>query len=310
MSSLGSDRTVRLFAVLLLVGLLLPFQNVVYLIFIMRVLCFALFACAFNLLLGFTGLLSFGHAAFFGTSAYVTAHVCKEWGLTPELGILAGVIVSIMLGYAFGSLAIRRQGIYFSMITLGLSQIIFFLAVQLPFTRGENGIQGVPRGALFGLIDLTSDAAMYYFVFAIFVAGFALIYRAINSPFGEVLKSIRENEPRAISLGYDVGKVKLLAFVLSATISGLAGSTKALVFQFAAFTDVHWHTSGDVVVMTLLGGIGTIFGPIVGAILVIGLQSYLAGIGSWSTIATGVIFVACVMTFRRGIFGEIAARLH
>jgi branched-chain amino acid transport system permease protein len=297
----------RLFVGLLVLGLIAPlFQDLVYPVFVMKVLCFALFACAFNLLLGFTGLLSFGHAAFFGSAAYVTGHVVKEWGFPPELGILAGALTGGILGYVFGSLAIRRQGIYFAMITLALSQMIFFLAVQFRFTGGEDGIQGIPRGKLLGFIDLSNDINMYYFVLAIFVSGFAVIYRTIHSPFGQVLKSIRENEPRAISLGYDVDRFKLLAFVLSSALAGLAGSTKCIVFQLASLTDVHWHMSGEVVLMTLLGGMGTIFGPVAGAAIVVGLQNYLAGIGSWSTIATGFIFVVCVLAFRRGIVGEIA----
>src|SRR6266850_105208 len=303
------DRTRWLFGVLFVLGMLMPFQNFIYVVFAMNVLCFALFACAFNLLLGFTGLLSFGHTAFFGSAAYVTAYVCKEWGWPPEIGVLAGTALSAVLGWAFGSLAIRRQGIYFAMITLALAQMIYFLAVQFPFTHGEDGIQGVPRGKLLGLIDLSNDTAMYYFVYAVFVAGFALIYRAIHSPFGQVLKSIRENEPRTLSLGYDVKRVKLLAFVLSAALSGLAGSTKCLVFQLASLTDVYWHMSGQVVLMTLLGGLGTIFGPIVGAAIVVGLENYLAGIGSWSTIATGLIFVVCVLAFRRGVIGELGTWL-
>jgi branched-chain amino acid transport system permease protein len=301
------DRTRIVFALLFVAGLLLPFQDVIYLVFAMQLLCFALFACAFNLLLGFTGLLSFGHAAFFGSAGYVTAFVCKEWGWTPEVGILAGVAVSTALGWLVGSLAIRRQGIYFAMITLALSQMVFFLAIQFPFTHGEDGIQGVPRGKFLGLVDLSGDVAMYYFTFAIFVAGFALIYRTIHSPFGQVLKSIRENEPRTISLGYDVERFKLIAFMLSCGLSGLAGSTKSLVFQLATLTDVHWHMSGEVVLMTLLGGMGTILGPLVGAGVVIGLENYLSGIGSWSTIATGAIFVVCVLAFRRGIVGELTA---
>jgi branched-chain amino acid transport system permease protein len=303
------DRTRVVFAVLFALGLLMPFQNFIYVVFAMNVLCFALFACAFNLLLGFTGLLSFGHAAFFGSAAYVTAYACKEWGWTPEIGVLAGTALSAALGWVFGSLAIRRQGIYFAMITLALAQMVYFLAVQFPFTHGEDGIQGVPRGKLLGAFDLSGDTAMYYFVYAVFVAGFALIYRAIHSPFGQVLKSIRENEPRTLSLGYDVKRVKLLAFVLSAALSGLAGSTKCLVFQLASLTDVYWHMSGQVVLMTLLGGLGTIFGPIVGAAIVVGLENYLAGIGSWSTIATGLIFVVCVLAFRRGVIGELGTWL-
>lgn len=290
---------------LLALLLLAPLQEFVYIVFLMKVLCFALFACAFNLLLGYTGLLSFGHAAFFGGAAYITSHVCKEWGWTPELGILAGMIYAGITGYLFGSLAIRRQGIYFAMITLALSQLIFFLALQLPFTHGEDGVQGVPRGHLLGLIDLSDDLAMYYFTLFIFILGYCVIQRTIHSPFGQVLKSIRENEPRAISLGYDVAKFKLLAFVISATLAGAAGATKSLVFQLASLTDVHWHMSGEVVLMTILGGIGTILGPIVGATVVIGLQNYLASIGSFSTIVLGAIFVICVLAFRRGVVGEL-----
>ncbi len=294
-----------LYGILVLIALLLPFQDFIYLVFAMKVLCFALFACAFNLLLGFTGLLSFGHAAFFGTSAYITAYLCKEAGISPELGIVLGVLGSAVLGLLIGSLAIRRQGIYFAMVTLALSQMAYFLAVQLPFTGGEDGIQGVPRGMLFGIIDLKNDVSMYYFVLAVFLIAFSLIVRTIHSPFGQVLKAIRENEPRAISLGYEVDRFKLISFVISATLAGLAGSLKTLVFQLATLTDVHWHMSGEVVLMTLLGGMGTILGPVVGAGIVVGLQNYLANIGSWSTIATGVIFVVCVLAFRRGVVGEI-----
>ena len=302
-----NQKTKLLYGILVLIALLLPFQDFIYLVFAMKVLCFALFACAFNLLLGFTGLLSFGHAAFFGAAAYITAYLCKEAGFSPELGIVLGVLGSGALGFIIGSLAIRRQGIYFAMVTLALSQMIYFLAVQMPFTGGEDGIQGVPRGTLFGLIDLKNDVAMYYFVLAVFLFGFALIMRAVNSPFGQVLKAIRENEPRAISLGYDVDRFKLMSFVISAALSGLAGSMKSLVFQLATLTDVHWHMSGEVVLMTLLGGMGTILGPVVGAGIVVGLQNYLANIGSWSTIATGFIFVICVLAFRRGVVGEIVA---
>ncbi len=304
-----NQKTNLLYGILVLIALLLPLQDFIYLVFAMKVLCFALFACAFNLLLGFTGLLSFGHAAFFGTAAYITAYFCKEVGLSPELGILLGVVGSGVLGYLIGSLAIRRQGIYFAMVTLALSQMIYFIAVQVPYTGGEDGIQGVPRGNLFGLIDLKNDVAMYYFVLAVFLFGFALIMRAVHSPFGQVLKAIRENEPRAISLGYDVDRFKLMSFVISATLAGLAGSMKSLVFQLATLTDVHWHMSGEVVLMTLLGGMGTILGPVVGAGIVVGLQNYLANIGSWSTIATGFIFVICVLAFRRGVVGEIIAHL-
>jgi len=296
-----------LYIALVFIALLLPFQDFIYLVFAMKVLCFALFACAFNLLLGFTGLLSFGHAAFFGTSAYITAYFCKQLGLSPEAGIVLGVLGSGALGWLMGSLAIRRQGIYFAMVTLALSQMVYFLAVQLPFTGGEDGIQGVPRGTLFGLIDLSIDTNMYYFVLAVFLLGFALIMRIVHSPFGQILKAIRENEPRAISLGYNVDRFKLISFVISAALSGLAGSMKSLVFQLATLTDVHWHMSGEVVLMTLLGGMGTILGPVVGAGIVVGLQNYLANIGSWSTIATGFIFVVCVLAFRRGVVGEISA---
>lgn len=299
-----SANTRILYTVLLAFLAVVPFQDFVYIVFVMKLLCFALFASAFNLLLGYTGLLSFGHAAFFGGAAYVTAHASKAWGLSPELAILLGMFYACVTGYLFGSLAIRRQGIYFAMITLALSQLIFFLALQMKFTGGEDGIQGVPRGYLFRLIDLSSDTAMYYFVLVLFLVGFLLIQRTIHSPFGQVLKSIRENEPRAISLGYDVKHFKLLAFVISATLAGMAGSMKSLVFQLATLTDVHWHMSGEVVLMTILGGIGTLLGPIVGAGLVIGLQNYLAGIGSFSTIVLGAIFVVCVLAFRRGIVGE------
>ena len=300
-----SPKIKLLYGILVLIALLMPFQDFIYLVFAMKVLCFALFACAFNLLLGFTGLLSFGHAAFFGTSAYITAYLCKELGLSPEFGIVLGVLGSGILGFLIGSLAIRRQGIYFAMVTLALSQMVYFLAVQLPFTGGEDGIQGVPRGMLFGLINLKDDVSMYYFVLAIFLLGFALIVRTVHSPFGQVLKAIRENEPRAVSLGYDVDRFKLISFVISAALAGLAGSLKTLVFQLATLTDVHWHMSGEVVLMTLLGGMGTILGPVVGAGIVVGLQNYLANIGSWSTIATGFIFVICVLAFRRGVVGEI-----
>ncbi len=279
----------------------------VYPVFLMKVMCFALFASAFNLLLGYVGLLSFGHAAFLGSASYVTAHTVKALGFSPGLGILAGVAVAALLGLVVGWLAIRRSGIYFAMITLGLAQVIYFLSLQFKFTGGEDGIQGVPRGVFLGLLDLTPTLNMYYFVLAIFLFGLAVVYRAIRSPFGQVLKAIRENEPRAVSLGYDVDRYKLMAFVLSAALSGLAGGTKSLVFQLASLTDVHWHMSGEVVLMTLLGGMGTAFGPVVGALLVVSLNNYLAGFGSWVTIITGAIFVACVLSFRRGIVGEILA---
>jgi branched-chain amino acid transport system permease protein len=279
----------------------------IYPVFLMKALCFALFACAFNLLIGFGGLLSFGHAMFLGTAGYVSAHAAKVWGAPPEVAILAGTGAAALLGVVSGALAIRRQGIYFAMITLALAQMIFFFCLQAPFTHGEDGIQAVPRGRLFGLVDLSSTLVMYYVVLAIFLGGFLVIFRVIHSPFGNVLKAIRENEPRAISLGYDAERYKLLAFVLSATLSGLAGATKAIVFQLASLTDVHWTMSGEVVLMTLLGGMGTIFGPVVGAFAIIGLESYLAGFGQWVTVITGVIFVVCVLAFRRGIVGELGA---
>ncbi|HYD68745.1 branched-chain amino acid ABC transporter permease [Azospirillum sp.] len=292
----------------LLLAVAAPFQF--YPVFLMKVLCFALFACAFNLLIGFAGLLSFGHAAFFGGSAYVTAHAAKVWGLTPELAILMGMLFAAVLGLAFGAIAIRRQGIYFAMITLALSQMVFFMALQLKFTGGEDGIQAVPRGYLFGIIDLQDPLAMYYTVLAIFVFSFALIWRTVHSPFGQVLKAIRENEPRAVSLGYRTERYKLLAFVLSATLAGLAGSTKALVFQLASLTDVTWQMSGEVVLMTLLGGMGTLLGPVVGAALVVTLQNYLAATNLPVTVVIGAIFVVCVLLFRRGIVGEVQHLLN
>jgi len=281
----------------------------VYPVFLMKVLCFALFACAFNLLIGFVGLLSFGHAAFFGAASYVSAHTAKVWGWPPELAILGGTAAAAVLGLLFGALAIRRQGIYFAMITLALSQMVFFLALQLPFTGGEDGIQAVPRGLLFGIFDLRQPLTMYFTVLAIFVFGFALIWRTVHSPFGQVLKAIRENEPRAISLGYRTDQYKLVAFVLSAALAGLAGGTKAIVFQLASLTDVTWQMSGEVVLMTLLGGMGTLVGPVVGAALVITLQNYLAATQFPVTVVTGIIFVVCVLLFRRGIVGEIIHRM-
>lgn len=279
---------------------------VAYPVFLMKVMCFALFACAFNLLIGYVGLLSFGHAMFFGIAAYTSAHAAKVWGLTPELAILFAAMCAALLGLVVGSLAIRRQGIYFAMVTLALAQMVYFFSLQAPFTGGEDGIQAVPRGRLFGLIDLSNELAMYAFVFAIFIGGFLMIYRIVHSPFGQVLKAIRENESRAISLGYDVDRYKLLAFVLSATFVGVAGGTKALVFQLASLTDVHWSMSGEVVLMTLLGGLGTMFGPVAGATIIITMQNYLAPFGAWVLIVQGVIFVACVLVFRRGVIGEIA----
>jgi branched-chain amino acid transport system permease protein len=289
--------------VLLAMALVAPF--ILYPVFLMKALCFALFACAFNLLIGYVGLLSFGHAAFFGAAGYITAHSAKVWGLTPELAILVGTAAAALLGVVFGGLAIRRQGIYFAMVTLALAQMLFFYALQAPFTHGEDGIQAVPRGYLFGVIDLNQPLVMYYFVLAIFLIGFAVIHRTIHSPFGQVLKAIRENEPRAISLGYKTDHYKLVAFVLSATLAGLAGGTKSLVFQLASLTDVDWTMSGQVVLMTLLGGLGTVLGPVVGAFVVVTMENYLAQFGSWVTIIQGVIFVLCVLTFRRGIVGEI-----
>ncbi|MBD3641575.1 MAG: branched-chain amino acid ABC transporter permease [Marinobacter sp.] len=292
-----------LFIIMLVAGLTAPLFA--YPVFVMDLLCFALFACAFNLLLGYAGLLSFGHAAFFGGAAYITGYVTKEWGFGPLLGILAGAAFAMVIGTVFGFLAIRRQGIYFAMVTLALAQIIYFLALQMPFTGGENGLQGIPRGQLFGLIDLNDSLAMYYFVFAIFLIGFGIIYRTINSPFGEVLQAIRENESRALSLGYDVDHFKLLAFVISATLAGLAGATKAIIFQFAALTNAHWQTSGEVILMTLVGGLGTVFGPVLGAITVGALNHELSAFGSWVQVILGTIFVVCVMVFRRGIIGEL-----
>ncbi|GAA0846662.1 branched-chain amino acid ABC transporter permease [Marinobacter szutsaonensis] len=292
-----------LFIIMMVAGLTAPLYA--YPVFVMDLLCFALFACAFNLLLGYAGLLSFGHAAFFGGAAYITGYVTKEWGFGPLLGILAGAAFAMVIGTIFGFLAIRRQGIYFAMVTLALAQIIYFLALQMPFTGGENGLQGIPRGQLFGFIDLNNSLSMYYFVFAIFLIGFGIIYRTINSPFGEVLQAIRENESRALSLGYDVDHFKLLAFVISATLAGLAGATKAIIFQFAALTSAHWQTSGEVILMTLVGGLGTIFGPVLGAITVGALSHELSAFGSWVQVILGTIFVVCVMVFRRGIIGEI-----
>ena len=288
-----------------MVAFLLVAPAFFYPIFLMKALCFALFACAFNLLIGYVGLLSFGHAAFLGGAGYVAGHAAKDWGLPPELAILAGTGAAALLGFAFGLLAIRRQGIYFAMITLALAQMFYFFALQVPFTGGEDGIQSIPRGTMFGILDLNHRLTLYYVVLVIFLAGFLLIYRTIHSPFGQVLKAIRENETRAISLGYKVDQYKLIAFTLSAALSGLAGSTKVLVFQLASLTDVHWTMSGEVVLMTLLGGLGTVFGPVVGAVIVIALQDYLAALGGWVTVIQGAIFVLCVLTFRRGVVGEL-----
>ncbi|MEW6021154.1 MAG: branched-chain amino acid ABC transporter permease [Pseudomonadota bacterium] len=310
-----------LYAIAIAIALAAPFFG--YPVFLMKLLCFALFACAFNLLIGFTGLLSFGHAAFLGSAGYVTGHLLANVGLSPELGILAGVAASAVLGLVIGSLAIRRQGIYFSMITLALAQMVYFAALRSPYTHGEDGLQGVPRGKLLGMIDLSSDLTLYYVVLAIFVLGFALIVRTVHSPFGQVLKAIKENEPRAISLGYDADRYKLLAFVLSAALTGLAGATKTLVLGFETLTDVHWTMSGLVVLMTLVGGMGTMAGPIIGAFIIVALENKLGDVGTalaettgieWFSslgesvgMVTGLIFIICVLLFRRGIVGEIGA---
>ncbi|HZF83874.1 MAG TPA: branched-chain amino acid ABC transporter permease [Burkholderiaceae bacterium] len=296
-----------------------------YPVFVMKLMCFALFASAFNLLLGFTGLLSFGHAAFLGFSAYIAGYCLRDLGLTPELGLIAGTLTGALLGWVFGLLAIRRQGIYFAMITLALAQMVFFFCLQAKFTGGEDGLQGVPRGKLFGVLDLSSDMTMYYVTLVVVVAAFLLIVRTIHSPFGQVLKGIKENEPRALSLGYDVARFKLLAFVISAALSGLAGSLKTLVLGFATLTDVHWSSSGSVILMTLLGGLGTLSGPIVGAAVVVALENKIGDLGTalahltgvdWFntlgesvTMVTGLIFVVCVLAFRRGIMGEVIALL-
>jgi branched-chain amino acid transport system permease protein len=296
-----------LWALVFAVLAIAPFIGL-YPVFMMKALCFAIFACAFNLLLGFTGLLSFGHAAFLGSAAYGTGWLVRSAGWSPELGIVAGVVIAGALGLVIGLIAIRRQGIYFAMVTLAMAQMIYFVCLQAPFTGGEDGLQGVPRGKLFGLIPLGNDVAMYYLVLAVFAAVFLFILRVVHSPFGQVLKAIRENEPRAISLGYDVDRYKLLAFVLSAALSGLAGSLKTTVLGFATLTDVHWSLSGEVILMTLLGGLGTFAGPVVGAFTIIGLQNFLADrVGSWVTVIIGVIFVVCVIAFRRGFVGELIA---
>ena len=295
---------VAVFAALLALLVALPFA--VYPVFAMKIMCFALFAAAFNLLLGFGGLLSFGHAAYFGGASYVAAHAAKVWGLTPELSVLCGTLAAAALGLMIGALAIRRQGIYFAMVTLAFAQMVYFVALQAPFTGGEDGIQSVPRGRLLGLVPLEDNVALYYFVLAVTFAGILFLFRIVHSPFGQVLKAIRENEPRAISLGYDVARYKLTVFTLSATFAGLAGALKALVFQLASLTDVHWSMSGEVVLMTLLGGMGTIFGPLVGAALVVTMQDTLATWGAWVTVIQGVIFVLGVLLFRHGIVGVIA----
>lgn len=290
---------------LVVLGLIAPF--VLYPVFVMKVLCFALFACAFNLLLGYVGLLSFGHAAFLGTGGYITGYLMMETGVTPEIGVLGGTIAAGLLGAVYGKLAVKREGIYFAMVTLALAQLAFFVYLQAPFTGGEDGMQGVPRGHLFGLIDLSDNMSMYYFVFAIFLFGFWVVNRTIHSPFGQILKAIRENEARAVSLGYNVNDYKWVVFIISSALAGLAGSTKTLVFQLASLTDAHWHMSGEVVLMTLLGGMGTILGPIVGAGAVVTIQNYLSGgeLGNYIHIIMGFIFVICVLAFRSGIVGEV-----
>jgi branched-chain amino acid transport system permease protein len=296
------------FAVMVLFFLIAPYF--IYPVFLMKVLCFALFACAFNLLIGYVGLLSFGHAAFFGMAGYVCGHAAKEWGLPPELALVVGTLAGAALGLVIGLLAIRRQGIYFAMITLALAQMVYFFCLQAKFTHGEDGIQAVPRGRLLGHVDLNGMAGMYAFVLIVFLAGFLLIYRTIHSPFGQVLKAIRENELRTISLGYNVDHYKLIAFVLSAALSGLAGSMETLVFQLAALTNVHWSMSGEVVLMTLVGGLGTVFGPVVGAAIIVAMQQYLANLGSWVLVAQGAVFVICVLAFRRGVVGELGRVLR
>jgi branched-chain amino acid transport system permease protein len=294
----------------IMVAFLLVAPAFVYPVLLMKALCFALFACAFNLLIGYVGLLSFGHALFFGWASYLCAHAAKVWGFPPELAILTGTATAALFGAIAGALAIRRQGIYFAMITLALAQMMYFFALQAPFTGGEDGIQAVPRGVLFGVFHLTDQMTIYGLVVTIFLACFLLIYRIIYSPFGEVLKAIRENEQRAISLGYKTDRYKLVAFVLSATLAGVAGATKAIVFQLASLTDVHWTMSGEVVLMTLLGGLGTVFGPVVGAFVIVGMQNYLAEFGQWVTMIQGAIFVVCVLLFRRGIVGVVAQALR
>jgi branched-chain amino acid transport system permease protein len=286
-------------------GIVAPFVGV-YPILLMKLLCFALFACAFNLLIGFVGLLSFGHAMFFGSAAYATGHAIKVWGFTPELGILFGVLAAALLGLLVGLLAIRRQGIYFAMITMALAQMFYFFALQVPFTGGEDGLQGVPRGALFGVLPLGNDLTLYYVVLAVVVASWLLIARIVHSPFGQILKAIRENEPRTISLGYDSDRFKLVAFILSAALAGLAGALKCLVLGFATLSDVHWATSGSVILMSLIGGIGTLSGPVVGAFVITGLENVLADrVGSWVTVILGVIFVVSVLLFRKGLVGTL-----
>jgi branched-chain amino acid transport system permease protein len=297
-------------AAVAMVAFLIAAPFVLYPVFVMKALCFALFACAFNLLIGYVGLVSFGHALYFGWAGYFAAYSAKAWGLQPELAVLVGTAAAAVLGLIAGRIAIRRQGIYFAMITLALAQMMYLVALRVKMTGGEDGIQGVPRGRLFGVFDLNNEMTMYVFVLIVVLAAFFLIYRIINSPFGEVLKAIRENEQRAISLGYKTDDYKLVAFALSATLAGLAGSLKALVFQLASLTDVHWTMSGEVVLMTLVGGLGTVFGPVVGAFLIVAMENYLAPFGQWVLVIQGAVFVICVLAFRRGIVGELAARLH
>ena len=297
-------------ALLVMVAALVVAPFFLYPVFLMKLLCFALFACAFNLLIGYVGLTSFGHAAYFGMGGYIAAHSAKVWGLTPEISILIGALLAGVQGAIFGWVAIRRQGIYFAMITLALAQMIYFFCLQAPFTGGEDGIQAVPRGHLFGFISLAPDMNMYWFVAAVFVLCFLLIHRIVHSPFGQVLKAIRENEPRTTSLGYRTDDYKLVAFILSATIAGVAGGTKSLVFGIATLTDVHWSMSGEVLLMTLVGGLGTVFGPMIGAAVIVAMQNYLAEMGAWVTVIQGVIFIACVLAFRRGIVGEIGNLLR
>ncbi|OYX02496.1 MAG: branched-chain amino acid ABC transporter permease [Rhizobiales bacterium 32-66-8] len=301
----ATSSPLRVVLILAVLAALVAAPFAVYPVFLMKVLCFALFACAFNLMLGYTGLLSFGHAMFFGGAAYICAYAVKNLGFSPELGILAGTAAAAVLGLVAGLLAIRRQGIYFAMVTLALAQMFFFFCLQAPFTGGEDGLQAVPRRMMFGVIDTSQDLNLYYVVLAIFLIGFAIIYRTIYSPYGQVLKAIRENEPRAISLGYRVNRYKLMAFVLSAALAGLAGSTKSLVFQLASLTDVTWQMSGEVILMTLVGGLGTVLGPVVGAAIIVTMQNYLAGLGEWVLVIQGVIFVLAVSLFRRGIVGEV-----
>src|SRR4051812_6363064 len=295
---------------IVMVASFLALPYLIYPRFAMQLLCFALFACAFNLLIGFGGLLSFGHAMFFGMGSYLAAYSATAWGVPTEIAILTGAGTALVMGVVAGLLAIRRQGIYFAMITLALAQMVYFFCLRAPFTGGENGIQAVPRGRLLGMVDLNQPLAMYYFVFVVFMLAFLLIHRIIHSPFGQVLKAIRENEPRAISLGYRTERYKLAAFVLSATLAGLAGALKAMVAQNATLTDVYWTMSGEVVLMTLLGGMGTVFGPVLGAVVIVSMQFYLAELGSWVTVVQGVIFVVCVLAFRRGIMGELEAWLR